>query len=130
MNVILFDGVCNWCNGTVNWIIDHDKKNQFKFATLQSGFGRQQVEKYGLHNQYLDTVVLIENEQVYLRSTAILRILKRMGGIYSLAYIFVIIPAPILDFFYNIVARYRYTWFCKRDNCRVPDKGLEDKFIE
>jgi predicted DCC family thiol-disulfide oxidoreductase YuxK len=130
MNVILFDGVCNWCNGTVNWIIAHDKKNNFKFSPLQSSYARQKVAHLGLGHQYLDTIILLENEKVYLRSAAVLRIFREMGGIYKLAYIFILIPAPILDFFYNIVAKYRYTWFGKRDSCRVPEAGLKDKFID
>jgi predicted DCC family thiol-disulfide oxidoreductase YuxK len=130
MNVILFDGVCNFCNGTVNWIIRSDKKNKFMFATLQSAYGKQIIERYQLHSHYLDTVILIENEAVFLRSQAILSILKHLGGIYSVFRIFSIVPAPILNFFYNIVAKYRYTWFGKRESCMVPDATLKQKFIE
>ena len=130
MKVILFDGVCNFCNSTINWIVAQDKRNQFRFATLQSTYGKQIIERYNLHNSYLDTVVLVETEKVYLRSRAILRILNQLGGIYRVAYIFMLIPSPILDFFYNIVAKYRYRWFGKRDTCRVPDASLIEKFIE
>ena len=130
MNVILFDGVCNLCNSTVNWIIDHDKRNQFKFPSLQSLYGRQVIAKFGLQSQYLDTLVLVENEKVSLKAVGVLRILKRLGGIYALAYVFIIIPAPVLNFFYNIVAKYRYSWFGKREVCRVPEPGLKEKFME
>ena len=130
MNVILFDGVCNFCNGTINWILQHDKKNEFRFATLQSTYGKQVVERFKLTSDYLDTVILIENEKVYLRSQAILRIIKRIGGIYSILGIFSIVPAPILNFFYNIVAKYRYRWFGKRESCMVPDASIKQKFIE
>ena len=130
MSIILFDGVCNLCNGAVNWIIDRDKKNQFKFASLQSAFGKNVVKEHSLDNQYLDTIVLLQNQKIYLRATAVLRIVKQLGGFYRLAAIFLIIPAPILNFFYNIVAQYRYAWFGKRDSCRVPEAGLKNKFIE
>ena len=130
MGVILFDGVCNFCNGTINWILQHDKKNEFRFATLQSTYGKQVVERFKLTSDYLDTVILIENEKVYLRSQAILRIIKRIGGIYSILGIFSIVPAPILNFFYNIVAKYRYRWFGKRESCMVPDASIKQKFIE
>jgi predicted DCC family thiol-disulfide oxidoreductase YuxK len=130
MNVILFDGVCNLCNGAVNWVIDHDKNNQFKFAALQSAFGKRITEQFGLGNQYLNTIVLLQNGKVYLRATAVLIILKRLGGIYSLAAVLMLIPVPILNFFYNIVAKYRYQWFGKSNTCRVPSASLKDKFFE
>ncbi len=130
MNVILFDGVCNLCNGAVNWVIKRDKKNIFKFASLQSVYGLQVIKNYNLSNQYLNTIVLVESDKVYLRSVAVLRILKRLGGIYSAACIFMIIPPPILNFFYNIVAKYRYRWFGKKDSCMVPDASLKEKFID
>ncbi len=130
MNVILFDGVCNLCNGAVNWVIKLDKKNIFKFASLQSAYGLQVIKNYNLSNQYLNTIVLVESDKVYLRSVAVLRILKGLGGIYSAAYIFIIIPTPILNFFYNIVAKYRYRWFGKKDSCMVPDTALKEKFID
>jgi len=130
MNIILFDGVCNLCNGTVNWIIDRDKRGEFKFASLQSDYGQHIIMRYNLQNQYLDTIVLIENDQAFIKSAAVLRILKRLGGIYSVATIFLLLPSFLPDFFYNIVARYRYSWFGKRDVCRVPDASLKEKFIE
>ena len=130
MNVILFDGVCNLCNSTVNFIIDRDKKNEFKFASLQSPYGQSIMDKFGLEKQYLSTIVLLEDETISLRAVAALRILKRLRGIYSLAFIFIVIPTPILDFFYNIVAKNRYAWFGKRETCRVPEPWLKEKFIE
>ena len=129
MNVILFDGVCNFCNAAVNWVIKRDKKNIFKFASLQSTYGAQIIKNHNLSNQYLNTVVLVENDKNYMRSAAVLRILNHLGGIYSAACIFMIIPPPILNFFYNIVAKYRYRWFGKKDSCMVPDASLKEKFI-
>jgi predicted DCC family thiol-disulfide oxidoreductase YuxK len=129
MKVILFDGVCNLCNGLVNWIIDHDKYRRFKFASLQSDYGKQVVEKCGLGTQYMDTVVLVDEEKFFLRSDAVLRIFKYLPGVYQALYFLIFIPAFIRNFFYNIVAGNRYRWFGKRDVCRVPTPELKDRFI-
>lgn len=130
MRVILFDGVCNLCNGTVNFIIKHDEQNRFKFATLQSAYGKQVSEKFKLNTDYLNTVILLDNDRVYVRAEAVLRIMKHLGGFYSLVYIFNVLPSFLLNFFYNIVAQYRYRWFGKRGTCMVPDASLKEKFIE
>jgi predicted DCC family thiol-disulfide oxidoreductase YuxK len=120
MKVILFDGVCNLCNSAVNWIIDHDKKNLFHFSSLQSTYGKEIVARSGIQGDYLNTIILADGEKLYFRSTAVLKILKDLGGINALAYIFIIVPPFIRNFFYNIVARNRYRWFGKRAECRLP----------
>ena len=130
MLVVLFDGVCNLCNGSVNWIIDHDKKNQFQFASLQSAYGSKKVIEIGLSDDYMDTVVLIEDDKVFTHSDAILQIAKHLGGIYSLAVVFFIVPKFVRNFFYKIIAGNRYKWFGKRDACRMPTPELKSKFIE
>ena len=130
MLVVLFDGVCNLCNGSVNWIIDHDKKNQFQFASLQSAYGSKKVIEIGLSDDYMDTVVLIEDDKVFTHSDAILQIAKHLGGIYSLAVVFFIVPKFVCNFFYKIIAGNRYKWFGKRDTCRMPTPELKSKFIE
>jgi predicted DCC family thiol-disulfide oxidoreductase YuxK len=130
MQVVLFDGVCNLCNGYVNWLIDHDKNNLFKFASLQSNAGKKLVNQLGLQGNYLDTIVLYDNGKGYTHSTAVLRILKQLNGIYSLAVIFFIVPAYIRNKVYNMVARNRYKWFGKRDTCRVPTPELKNRFLE
>ena len=128
--VVLFDGVCNLCNSSVNWIIDHDKKNQFQFASLQSAYGSKKVIEIGLADDYMDTVVLIKDDKVFTHSDAILHIAKHLGGIYSLAVVFFIVPKFVRNFFYKIVANNRYKWFGKRDTCRMPTPELKSKFIE
>jgi predicted DCC family thiol-disulfide oxidoreductase YuxK len=130
MKVILFDGVCNLCNGLVNWIIDHDKKAVFKFSSLQSAYGLRMIEKFGIKGEYLSTVVLVDDDKAWLRSDAVLLILKHLGGIWAAAYGFIIVPAFIRNFIYNIVARNRYRWFGKRDTCRVPTPELKNRFLE
>ena len=130
MYVILFDGVCNLCNAAVNWVIDHDSRNVIKFASLQSEYGQQMVKQHHLTNEYMNTIYLVEGDKVYSRSTAVLRTLKHLTGIYSLGYGFIIVPRFIRNFFYNLVARNRYKWFGKRDVCRIPTPELKAKFIE
>ena len=130
MKVILFDGVCNLCNASVNWIIDHDKKNQFKFASLQSAYGQSKVEELGLQNNYMDTFIFEDNGKAYLRSGAALQVLTQLGGIYSVAIVFYIVPGFIRDFFYKLVANNRYKWFGKKETCRIPTPELKSKFLE
>lgn len=130
MNVVVFDGVCNLCNGAVNWIIDHDKNNRFRFSSLQSDYGKQIVAKYNLQQNYMDTFILVEDEQAYIKSTAALRVLKGLGGFYKLAYASIIIPRFIRDAVYNFIARNRYRWFGKRESCRMPTPELKAKFIQ
>jgi predicted DCC family thiol-disulfide oxidoreductase YuxK len=130
MKVILFDGVCNLCNGLVNWIIDRDKKNVFKFSSLQSGFGMQKVNKLQLTDNYMDTVIYLDDEKAFTGSTAILHIFKDLGGVYSLLYVFMLVPGVIRNFVYRLVARNRYKWFGKQDSCRMPTPQLKSKFLE
>ena len=130
MKVILFDGVCNLCNSSVNWIIDHDKQNQFKFASLQSVYGQNTVKQLGLQDNYMNTVVFEDNGKAYLRSDAALQILKQLGGVYSLAVVFYIVPSFVRDFFYKIVANNRYKWFGKKESCRITTPELKSKFLE
>lgn len=130
MPVVLFDGVCNLCNSSVNWIIDHDKKNVFRFASLQSDYGKGVVEKLKLHGNYMDTVVMVEDERAWMRSDAVLQILNRLGGLYSFAMVFYIVPRIIRDAIYKYVAANRYKWYGKRDSCRIPTPALKSKFIE
>lgn len=130
MGVVLFDGVCNLCNSSVNWIIDHDKKNEFRFASLQSEYGQRMVQQYNISGNYMDTVVLIKNDRAYLRSAAVLQVLKGIGGVYSLALVFNIFPAFIRDGVYNFIAKNRYRWFGKQESCRIPSPELKAKFID
>lgn len=129
MLVVLFDGVCNLCNSSVNWIIDHDKEGKFKFASLQSVYGQNVVKQFNLTGEYMDTVLLLDDDKLYKRSEAVLRIAKHIGGIHTLAYVFIIIPAFVRDMFYNFVARNRYRWFGKQDACRIPTPELKAKFL-
>src|SRR6266542_3700666 len=118
--IVLFDGVCNFCNRTVNFIMDKDKKRVFKFAALQSEAGQRLLGRFGLKQSDFDTIILIEGERCYERSAAVLRIAKGLGGIWKIFYVLIVIPSFVRDFFYDIIARNRYRWFGRNDECRVP----------
>jgi len=128
-NVILFDGVCNFCNSSVNFIIDHDKKNIYRFAALQSDIGQKILEFYKLPKDNFDSFILVENDKVYKKSSAAIMVARNLGGIYSLAYPFIFIPRFIRDFFYNLIAKNRYKLFGKKDSCRIPTPELKEKFL-
>ena len=125
---MLFDGVCNFCNCAVNFIIARDKARKFKFAALQSEFGLQSRTKYGIGDD-VDSIVLIENDTAYLHSTAALRMVRELGGVWSLAYVFIIVPTFIRDFFYKLFAKYRYRIFGKQDACMIPTDDVKERFL-
>jgi len=128
--IILFDGVCNFCNSSVNFIIDRDKKDIFKFASLQSDFGQNKLKQFNLSSDNLSTLILISDNKYFTRSTAAIRIAKDLKFPYNLSYAFIIIPPFIRNFFYDIISKNRYRWFGKRDTCRIPSPKERDKFIE
>ncbi|MBL7704659.1 MAG: DUF393 domain-containing protein [Taibaiella sp.] len=124
--VVLFDGVCNLCNQSVQLIIKQDKQDYFRFAALNSDYGRMMVSKYQVA---ADSIVLIENEQAYTQSDAALRIARRLKGLYPLLYAAIIIPKFIRDRVYRLIARNRYRWFGKRQSCWMPSAQLSKKFL-
>ena len=127
--IVLFDGVCNLCNGAVQFIIRHDKKNIFMFASLQSEVGRKILEQYNFPLDELNSFILIENNKAYTRSTGALRVAKKLNGLWPLLYGFIIIPKFIRDSIYNRVAENRYKWFGKKDACMIPTPELKTKFL-
>jgi predicted DCC family thiol-disulfide oxidoreductase YuxK len=127
--ILLFDGVCNLCNASVNFVIKRDTHNRFLFASLQSETGKQLVKKFSL-SESLDSFVLIENGIAYTRSIAALRVLKKLGGIWSLSFVFMIVPSFIRNGVYNFVSRNRYRWFGKKESCMIPTAELKKKFLE
>ena len=127
--VILFDGVCNLCHGLVNFVIRRDPWTKFRFAALQSEPGRQLLTKFNLPTDDFDTFVLIEGDHCYQRSTAALKVLKGLGGLWSFFYVFILIPRSIRDIFYKIIARNRYRWFGKKDKCLIPTPNIQKRFL-
>ena len=127
--IILFDGVCNLCNTSVQFVIKHDKRAFFTFASLQGETGQRLLKKYGLTAEDLNSFVLIINNKALTRSAAALTVARNLGGIIKLLYGFMIIPAFIRDGMYNIIAKNRYKWFGKRDSCMIPSPELSSRFL-
>lgn len=130
--IILFDGVCNLCNTMVNFVIEHDKKDAFRFVTLQSETGISILKKIGLYGNNIDSIVLYEPGVAYFyKATAAVEIAKSLGGIYSiLGYVLNILPDSILNFGYDSIAKNRYKWFGKEDACMIPTAELQSKFLD
>ena len=130
--IVLFDGVCNFCNGAVNFIIDRDQQGKFAFASLQSEVGSEILKNYRLTTRYqaLDSIVLVKNNRVYVKSRAALEIAKELDGGWPLFYTFIILPPFIRDFFYDLLAKYRYKLFGKSETCRIPTADIRDRFLE
>jgi predicted DCC family thiol-disulfide oxidoreductase YuxK len=127
--VVLFDGVCNFCNSSVNFIIRYDKKDYFRFTPLQSEIGMKISEKYNLDSGNLKSVILVDKGKIYTKTTAALRIAKQLSGAWPALYVFIIVPAPIRDVVYNIIAKYRYKWWGERDACMIPTPEIRKKFL-
>lgn len=127
--VILFDGVCNFCDGAVRFIIRRDPKCVFHFGALQSGVGQALLSKHGLPADDFDSMVLIEDGRIYQRSTAALRIAKRLRFPWPLLYVGVALPTLIRDPIYNWVARNRYRWLGRKEACMIPGPEIRDRFL-
>lgn len=127
--IILFDGVCNLCNGAVTYVIKRDKKNVFKFAALQSDVGAQLIAKFNIDTEKVDSIILIDGDKQYEKSSAALHIAKHLSGAYPLLYGFMVVPRFIRDSVYDYIAKNRYKWFGKKESCMVPTVELKSKFI-
>jgi predicted DCC family thiol-disulfide oxidoreductase YuxK len=129
-HILLFDGVCNLCNSIVQFTIKRDPKEKFKFASLQSESGQALLKKFGLPTDDFDSFVFIKGDKYFLKSSAGLHVLKELGGVWKLFYVFIIFPRPLRDFVYNIIAKTRYKIFGKRDTCMVPTSRLKQRFLQ
>ena len=127
--VILFDGVCNFCNSAVNFVIRHDKKAQVQFAPLQSDKGRLFLRQYGLPAAEMKSFVFIEEGKSYTQSTAALRVCRYLNGLWPLCYGFIIVPKFLRDGIYNWIAKNRYKWFGVREQCMMPTPEVRTRFI-
>ncbi len=127
--LILFDGYCILCNGAVDFVIKHDPNRQFKFASLQSEAGKKALPQHLDPNKIPDSIVLVSNDRAYFRSTAVLKVAGGLSGLWPIFYMLLIVPVFLRDWVYNIVARYRYNWFGKRDSCRLPTAEIADRFL-
>lgn len=129
-NVILFDGVCNLCNSSINFVLDRDKKKKFIFASLQSNAGKELLEFHHIQQlEHYDSILLIKDHKIYKKSSAALEIAKGLSGGWKFFYVFKIIPRFIRDIFYDLIAKNRYRLFGKSDTCRVPEPEIKSRFI-
>ncbi|HMV43163.1 MAG TPA: DCC1-like thiol-disulfide oxidoreductase family protein [Leptospiraceae bacterium] len=148
-SVIFFDGVCNLCNASINFIIDHDKKQFFLFSSLQSNFFKvllsSNLDEYKISNQNglekvtpsiqselqsLNSIVYLENKIFYTKSDAVIRIGSHLGGLFSYSYFFKIFPKSFRDGIYEWIASNRYKWFGKKESCRIPTPDLKKRFLD
>ena len=130
--IVLFDGVCNLCNGVVQFILRHDPQERYLFASQQSEAGQRLLAEHGIKaaQALAESVVVLEDNRVYLESDAALYILHRLGGVWGWAYIFRWIPRPWRDWVYRWVARHRYRIFGRRESCMVPTPALRSRFLD
>ena len=128
--IVLFDGVCKFCNASVNFLIERDKSGRIQFAALQSGLGQSLLARFGLARDRIDSIVLVEGKRCSTGSTAALRLTRYMDGVWPLVGVFLFVPAFLRDFCYAILARNRYRWFGRLDACRVPTPEIRQRFLE
>ena len=127
--LILFDGVCNLCNSSINFVIDRDKDQRFRFASLQSDLGQAIIARYR-GKLDLDSVVLYQNGQILEKSDAALAIARELSGFWPMLGVFRIIPRPLRDVVYDWIAKNRYKWFGKKESCRIPTPELKSLFLD
>ncbi|MBN8678968.1 MAG: thiol-disulfide oxidoreductase DCC family protein [Chitinophagales bacterium] len=127
--VLLFDGVCNLCNASVQWVLLRDKKGVFRFAALQSEIGQHLLKARGMSGETLDSVVVVSGEQVLTHSDAPLEVVRLLGGGWSLLYVFRWLPRWIRDSIYRYIARNRYRWFGKKESCMLPRPEWKERFL-
>lgn len=128
-SIVLFDGVCNLCNGAVTFIIRNDPKRRFRFAALQSPVGQTLLQRHRLPTATLNSLVLIEGEHAFTKSTAALRIARRLGYLWPVAFLFILVPRPLRDFCYDLIGKNRYRMFGKREACMIPSTDLNARFL-
>lgn len=128
--VVLFDGVCNLCNGSVQFILKRDPHGRFRFASLQSDAGRGLLHAHGLPADALESVVLVEDGRAWTRSDAALRIARGLSGGWRAAGVLRVVPRPLRDAVYGLVARNRYRWFGKRESCMIPTPEWRARFLD
>ncbi|WP_060873400.1 thiol-disulfide oxidoreductase DCC family protein [Myroides odoratus] len=128
--IVLFDGVCNLCDNVVNKVIAADRQDQFRFTSLDSELGQQILQQIGVDRAQTDSIVLyIPGEAYYVKSQAALMIAKYLGGWYTLLTFFLILPTKLADSLYDYIAKNRYKWYGKKDQCMIPSESIRKKFL-
>jgi len=128
--VVLFDGVCNLCSSSVQFIIKNDSKNYFYFASLQSDFGQNILKKNELNYTDFNSFILLNDNNIYQESTAALQVVKHLKFPINMLFVFIVVPRFIRDFVYQFIAKNRYKWFGKKNECWIPSPHLKEKFID
>lgn len=127
--ILLFDGHCYLCNGSVKFILKHEKKAEIFFTPLQSEIGKAILALYQIDSKVTDSLIFIENESIYIRSKAALKLTRYLKGAYPLLYGFIIFPSFISDGVYNLIAKKRYQWFGRSESCMIPDQSYQGRFL-
>jgi predicted DCC family thiol-disulfide oxidoreductase YuxK len=127
--IIYFDGVCNLCQGSVQFILRRDNKRLFRFASFQGKSGQDFIHANNLQQEQFETFILKEGEKIYTRSTAALKVARHLGGIWRLLFLFIIVPRFIRDAIYDNISKNRYRWFGKKEDCWIPEPKWENRFL-
>lgn len=127
--IIVFDGVCKWCSFWVNFVIARDPFNRFRFATLQSENAQQILRSMELSTEDFSTLLLIEHGQIFVKSTAVLKVMRQLKGLWPMLYLLMVIPASLRDSTYDHVGRHRYMWMGKTKVCRMPTQDERERFV-
>lgn len=128
--IVLFDGVCNLCSSSVQFILRHDSANRFLFGSLQGVAGQGWLQHFNLPVNDFHSFMLVENDRLYTRSSGILRMLKLLGNGWQLLYFFMVVPKFVRDGVYDFIARNRYRWFGKKEECWIPKPEWKEKFLD
>jgi predicted DCC family thiol-disulfide oxidoreductase YuxK len=126
--IVLFDGECHFCDSSVQFIIKHDPRELFYFAPLKSEVGKELLVKYDVSPE-INSIVLIELEKAYVKSTAALRICRQLRGTWKCFYVFTLVPISVRDFAYDLIAKNRYKWFGKKESCKLPPPNIRKRFL-
>lgn len=129
VKIILFDGICNFCNNSVRFIIERDPRGSYRFASLQSKIGQELLCKHNIP-ETTDSFVLIDEPQAYIESTAALKVCSNLKWPWKIFSVFLLIPKPLRDSIYRVVARNRYRWFGVKESCTLPSGNIRDRFLE
>lgn len=128
--ILLFDGICNLCNGFVQFVLKRDGNELIRFGSLQSDAASKLLQQCDLPTNYTESLVLIEGRDCYTESSAVLRVCMHLGGMYQLLGVLGYIPKSVRDTVYRFIAEHRYDWFGERENCIVPDSSIQSRFID
>lgn len=128
-DIVLFDGVCNLCNQAVDFIIRRDKNDDFKVGALQDPQVKDILKTYSINEDYLDSLVLIQGDQIFYKSEAALKIARKLGRGWQIFYIGILLPVSVRDKIYDWIGENRYKWFGKKETCRLPSPEEKEKFI-